>query len=128
MSSDQTTSLICLAVLLAGCSPSTPPQQASPAPSSVASNVTVLTEDRAVALLEAALKANKVADLDCLGFVAENNTSDSKASLWEFAAREIHDERCGGDPTTSPVRDRYRVSSNGEVSVHDFASDEYTAL
>ena len=80
-------------------------------------------------LLEAALKEHQVADLECLGFSSESEVpAGSKAAVWEFAAREIHDEKCGGDPSVSHVRDRYKVSSNGDISVYDVASDEYTAL
>jgi hypothetical protein len=121
-----------IAVLAAGCSPSTPSQQASPATRSAANIATALagiSEDRAVSLLEAALNKRKVADLDCLGFASDSDVpAGSKATLWEFAAREIHNEKCGGDPSISHVRDRYSVGSNGEVSVLDVTSGEYKAL
>ena len=131
MSPIKSVAFFSLSTLLAGCSPSAQSQQA-PSASSVASNAAALaeiSEDRAVTLLEAALKEHKVADLDCLGFASESDIpADSKAAIWEFAAHEIHDEKCGGDPSISHVRDRYKVSSNGEVSVLDVASGEYTAL
>ena len=132
MSLVKSASFFSLAVILAGCSPSTQPPRASAAPSPVASNAAALaeiSEDRAVMLLEAALKEHQVAGLECLGFSSESEVpAGSKAAVWEFAAREIHDEKCGGDPSISHVRDRYKISSNGDVSVYDVASDEYTAL
>ena len=88
-----------------------------------------ISEDQARALLLSELRAHKVADLDCLGFPNESSTSgNSKAELWEFAARERHDERCGGDPAVSHVRDRYKINSAGEVWIYDVANDEYNRL
>jgi hypothetical protein len=75
------------------------------------------------------LKRHQVAGLECLGFVSESDApAGSKAAVWDIAAREIHNGKCGGDPSVAPVRDRYRVSSTGEVFVYDAASDEYAAL
>ncbi|MDD2600658.1 MAG: hypothetical protein PHO37_15795 [Kiritimatiellae bacterium] len=125
---------LCLSVLLSGCSPTTQVQsQQLPSSSrSVATSssaIAEISEDQAVTLLRAALKAHQVADLECLGFVLESDLpAGSKAAAWEFAAREIHNAKCGGDPSTSPVRDRYKVQSNGEVSVYDFLNDEYKAM
>jgi hypothetical protein len=80
-------------------------------------------------LLETALKEHQVEGLECLGFISENDVpAGSKAAVWDIAAREVHDEKCGGDPSVAPVRDRYRVSSTGDVFVCDVANDEYTAL
>ena len=80
-------------------------------------------------LLEAALQEHQIADLDCLGFASESDVpAGSKAAVWEFSAMEIHNETCGGDPAVSHVRDRYKVSSTGEVSVYDVAIDDYKVL
>jgi hypothetical protein len=88
-----------------------------------------ISEEQARALLMSKLRAHKVADLNCLGFQNENTMSgESKAELWEFAAREQHDERCGGDPAVSHVRDRYKVSSSGEVWLYVVANDQYARL
>lgn len=132
MSRIKETSLICLAILLLGCSRSPQPPHAPPAAKSKASNTVVsnqITEKQALALLVSELKARKISDLDCLAFVAENDIPvDSRADLWQFAAREIHNKKCGGDPTVSPVRDRYQVNSAGKVWVYDAANDEYMQL
>jgi hypothetical protein len=88
-----------------------------------------ISEEQALVLLMTELRAHKVPDLDCLAFQNESSTSaGSKAELWEFAARERHNERCGGDPAVFPVRDRYKVSSAGKVWRYDVANDRYTGF
>jgi hypothetical protein len=88
-----------------------------------------ISEEQALTLLMSELKTHKIPDLDCLAFQNESRMSaESKTELWEFAARERHNERCGGDPAVFPVRDRYKVSSAGEVWVYDVANDQYTRL
>jgi hypothetical protein len=85
-----------------------------------------ITETEALDILLFALKQHKVADLDCLTFVTENNyPSVSKAAKWEFAAREIHNEKCGGDPDVMPVRDHYEVSSTGRIMIYNVVNGEY---
>jgi len=117
--------LFCLAVLLAGCSraPERPP---APDAGQAAAQI---SERQGLDLLMAALKKHKVADLDCLGMMTESEPgAGGKAAQWEYAAREIHNERCGGDPQTSPVRDRYRVTATGKIFVYDAAEGEYHPL
>jgi hypothetical protein len=88
-----------------------------------------ISEEQALALLLSELRAQKVPDLDCLAFQNESSMpAGSKADLWEFAARELHNERCGGDPAIFPVRDRYKVSSAGKVWRYDVANDRYTGF
>ncbi|MBB6600629.1 hypothetical protein [Luteimonas sp. MC1825] len=125
---------LCFALLLAGCSPASK-AQSQQVPSSmdmaaVNSNALVeISESRAFTLLKAALEEQLVSDLECLSFDSESDIpAGSTAAFWEFAAREIHNEKCGGDPETSPVRDRYKVSSNGEVLIYDFPTGEYTTF
>lgn len=125
--------LITLAVLLHGCSrPPQPTLQSSASSAKIDNPATSkpITEDQALDLLFSALKQHKVTDLDCLSFMTGNNypVRSSKAVRWEFAAREIHNDRCGGDPGVSPVRDRYEVSASGMVRVYDVANDRYTEL
>jgi len=43
--------------------------------------------------------------LSCVSFVVEERTS----TYFEYALRENHNGKCGGDPDTSPIVDRYQV-------------------
>jgi len=113
--------LFCLAVLLAGCSraPERPPAPAA----------AQITEQQGLDLLMATLKKNKVPDLDCVGMMTESDPpAGGKAKEWDFAAHEVHDARCGGDPQTAPVRGRYRVTAAGKVLEYDIAEGEYRPL
>ena len=69
----------------------------------------LLDEDAALALLERTLKRDGVythrISLDCVIYDTEETTN----AYLQFALREKHDAKCGGDPETSPVVDRYRV-------------------
>jgi hypothetical protein len=69
----------------------------------------VLDEDGALALLESTLKHDGVyADrisLNCITYGTEETTS----AYFQFVLRENHNAKCGGDPETSPVVDRYRI-------------------
>jgi hypothetical protein len=117
-------SILVLAVLAAGCSraPDKPPARHAAAPQQV-------SEQQALDLLVKQLKAHRVADLDCLGFMDESDhPANGKADQWDFAAHEIHDERCGGDPGVSPVRNRYRVDATGKVLVYNAAEADYVPL
>lgn len=120
------------AVLLTACSPKDQAQQSAPVTSAPTTNNSTnreLSEESAVKILTTELKKHNVPDLECLSLVSENeNTADSKATTWNFAAQEIHDEKCGGDPAVSHTRDRYRVDSNGNVTVYDVVNDEYKAI
>ena len=68
-----------------------------------------LDEDAALALLVRTLKHDRVyakrISLDCVTYDTEETTN----AYFQFALREKHDAKCGGDPETSPVADRYRV-------------------
>jgi hypothetical protein len=122
-------SLLLLAILAIGCSRSPQPGHGKPASSNSASATTPMSEDRALTLLVASLKAHKVADIACLQFFNESDVPDNaKAPLWEFAAHENHNAQCGGDPNTSPVRDRYKVDAAGTVWVYDAAEADYKPL
>jgi hypothetical protein len=110
-----------LAVLLSGCSRTSEPPAAAPAAA-----VAKISEKQALASLIAQLKAHRVKDLDCLTFFDESDTpANATADVWEFAAHEVHDDRCGGDPAVSPVRDRYQVNAAGQVLVYNAAEGEY---
>jgi hypothetical protein len=68
-----------------------------------------LDEDGALALLVRTLKHDGVykhrISLDCVTYGTEETTD----AYFGFVLREKHDAKCGGDPETSPVVDRYRV-------------------
>ncbi len=68
-----------------------------------------LDEDAALALLVRTLKHDRVyakrISLDCVTY----NTEETTNAYFQFALREKHDAKCGGDPETSPIVDRYRV-------------------
>ena len=69
----------------------------------------VLDEDAALALLERTLKHDGVyahrISLNCVTYGTEETTG----AYFQFVLRENHNAKCGGDPETSPVVDRYRV-------------------
>src|SRR5881275_3446014 len=68
-----------------------------------------MDEDAALALLVRTLKHDRVyakrISLDCFTYDTEETTN----AYFQFARREKHDAKCGGDPETSPVVARYRV-------------------
>src|SRR6266496_1893920 len=69
----------------------------------------LLDEDHALALLERTLKHDGIyahrISLDCVTYGTEETTD----VYFQFVLRENHNAKCGGDPETSPVVDRYRV-------------------
>ena len=66
-------------------------------------------EDGALALRERTLEHDGVythrISLDCVTYGTEEATD----VYCQFVFRENHNAKCGGDPQTSPVVDRYRV-------------------
>jgi hypothetical protein len=68
-----------------------------------------LDEDGALALLERTLKHDGLythrISLDCITYGTEEATD----TYFQFVLRENHNAKCGGDPETSPVIDRYRI-------------------
>lgn len=68
-----------------------------------------MDEDAALALLVRTLKHDRVhakrISLDCVTY----DTEETANTYFQFALREKHDAKCGGDPETSPVVYRYRV-------------------
>ena len=69
----------------------------------------LLDEDGALTLLERTLKHDGVyahrISLNCVTYGTEETTG----AYFQFVLRENHNAKCGGDPETSPVVDRYRV-------------------
>ena len=87
-----------------------------------------LNEDAAVNLLERTLKRDRVYEkrisLGCITYDTEETTD----SYFQFALREKHDAKCGGDPETSPVVKRYRVHRrSGKIEQWEAASDTWHA-
>lgn len=113
--------LVCTALQVA-CSRPSALSDVAPAPKHASS------EKQALDVLITELKAHKIDGLDCLSFATGGAPAESKGKIWEFEAREIHDNRCGGDPGVAPLRDTYRVSSEGQVSAYDVANDKYKPL
>lgn len=70
------------------------------------------TDKRAVQRLKDKIRSDHLyaswTSAQCLWFDPE----DCNRHAVEVAIHEIHDERCGGDPATSPVVDRFRVFKN----------------
>jgi hypothetical protein len=68
-----------------------------------------LNEDAALNLLLRTIKRDHVyakrISLDCVTF----DTEETAEKYFQFALKENHTEKCGGDPDVSPVVDRYRV-------------------
>ena len=85
-----------------------------------------LNEDVALDLLQSAIKRDHVYEkrisLDCVSFGTEEKTN----AFFEFALRENHSPKCGGDPDTAPVVDRYRVyRASGKIEVYDVTADHW---
>ena len=87
-----------------------------------------LSEDAAVDLLSRTLKHDHVyakrISLGCITYDTEETTD----TYFQFALREKHDAKCGGDPETSPVVKRYRVHRrSGKIEQWEAASDTWHA-
>ena len=87
-----------------------------------------LDEDAALGLLVRTLKHDHVyakrISLGCITYDTEETTD----AYFQFALREKHDAKCGGDPETSPVVKRYRVHRrSGKIEQWEAASDTWHA-
>ena len=85
-----------------------------------------LTEEAALKLLHETLTHDRVykdrISLDCVSFSSEDETS----GYFAFVLREKHGGKCGGDPETSPVVDRYRVNcASGKIEWLEPVDDEW---
>lgn len=73
-----------------------------------------MSEAEAVAAVKAVVAERGLYDdlpkAECLTY--DIDTADDLAI--EIAVREVHDTVCGGDPATSPVRDRFRVDRDDQ--------------
>lgn len=87
-----------------------------------------LSEDAALDLLDRTLKRDRVYEqrisLDCISYGTEETTN----AYFEFVLREKHDAKCGGDPETSHVIDRYRVyRRSGKIEQWEAVEDTWHA-
>jgi hypothetical protein len=85
-----------------------------------------LDEDAALALLDRTLKHDGVyknrISLDCVIYITEETTD----TYFEFALREKHNAKCGGDPEVSPIVDRYRVyRRSGKIEQYKATDDKW---
>ncbi|HST30170.1 MAG TPA: hypothetical protein VLK27_04965 [Chthoniobacterales bacterium] len=85
-----------------------------------------LNEDAAINLLLQTLERDHVyakrISLNCVTF----DTEDTTRTYFEIALREKHDAKCGGDPDTNPVIDRYRVNrASGRIELYDLPDDRW---
>jgi hypothetical protein len=85
-----------------------------------------LNEGAALDILLRTIKHDHVYDkrisLDCVTF----DTEETTRIYFEIAVREKHNKKCGGDPDTSPVIDRYRVNrASGKLERYDVSNDAW---
>ena len=74
--------------------------------------------------LSTTMFTQKRISLGCFTYDTEETTD----SYFQFALREKHDAKCGGDPETSPVVKRYRVHRrSGKIEQWEAASDTWHA-
>ena len=87
-----------------------------------------LNEDAALKLLLRTLQHDQVyakrISLDCVTF----DTEETTGAYFQVVLRENHTAKCGGDPDTNPVVDRYRVSrASGKIELYDGVYDSWQA-
>ena len=85
-----------------------------------------LNEDAALNLLDRTLRHDKVythrISLECVTYETEEATE----AYFQFVLRENHNAKCGGDPETSPVVDRYRVyRKSGKIEWLERVEDKW---
>jgi hypothetical protein len=85
-----------------------------------------LNEDAALDLLVRTLGHDGVykhrISLACVTYGTEETTG----AYFQFVLREKHDAKCGGDPETNPVVDRYRVyRRSGKIEQYEPIEDSW---
>jgi hypothetical protein len=140
---------LALAMLSMGCGPAADPAAAPQQPlaaapatapaAAAAPPPAALDEIRALDMLQTRLAADHVyADAQCLQYAAQTDAEAASVAdeagaappastdvAIEFAVREKHGDGCPGDPTTAPVRDRYRVERSGAILWYDAAEGDF---
>jgi hypothetical protein len=88
---------------------------------------TPLSETQALTLLSNAIERDAVyapMARACMTFVVEVRAE----AAFEIAVREKHGGRCGGDPATAPVLDRFRVDrATAAITVWDILEQDWYA-
>jgi hypothetical protein len=111
--------LVLLAAAGAAFAAQSPAPPKTPGPATATSRPNAVSETQAVSLLTTRIEKDAVyapMALACLSLVVEGRSSAS----FEIAVREKHGGRCGGDPQTSPVLDRFKVDrASGAIGVYD---------
>jgi len=82
-----------------------------------------LSEDKAVMLASWAMeRRGPAAAKGCLAYEVEESTR----TRFDIAVREIHDDRCGGDPDVMPVIERFRVTRRpAAIARYDVVNDRW---
>jgi hypothetical protein len=85
-----------------------------------------LNEDEALNMLGHTLRRDHIYDkrisLDCVTFDTEQTTR----IYFQVALREKHNKKCGGDPDTSPVIDRYKINrASGKIEWYNPPKDSW---
>ena len=82
-----------------------------------------LTEDQATDLVfKAVHQLYPRESIECFAVMTEK----SSRSTFEFAVREDHKRKCGGDPGVMPVRNRFKVArSPVKLWIYDTLQDAY---
>jgi len=87
-----------------------------------------LTEEQALNVLVSKIEKDKLysgwTSLSCLSFITEDNAIDH----FDFGIHEKHGGKCPGDPSTSPIVDRYRVDrTTKKIYWFDWSSGDFVA-
>lgn len=84
-----------------------------------------LSEDKAVMLVSKAMeRRGPAAARGCLAYEVEESTR----RRFDIAVREVHDQRCGGEPDVMPVIERFRVARKPvAVARYDVVNDRWLA-
>lgn len=84
-----------------------------------------LSEDKAVMLVAKAMEQRgPAATKGCLAYEIEEGTR----ARFDIAVREVHDDRCGGEPSVMPVIERFRIVRRPvAVARYDVVNDRWLA-
>jgi hypothetical protein len=88
---------------------------------------TILTEEKALNKLVELIKKDKLyssrTKLDCMSFMTKKISDD-----YEIGIHEKHGGNCGGDSSTYPLIDRFKINrQTGKVFWFDFRNSEYVS-
>lgn len=60
---------------------------------------------------------------ECVSFYFEGS-NETRTKFW-FEIRELHNEKCGGDPYTAPIIARVYVTNTKEIFVYNLFCNDY---